>query len=221
MLECVAIGSNHWPEVTTIKRLYYLGPISPGSPASAETPERNVSWALGNNAFRLSACHSEECRSRSVVPTGPPRQCASAVTVRRTTRAVGADLHGNPARTSTYYPNGRLEKDTDAMTNVTSYAYHHDDHDHRDDDSGHHCRDSDFRRAWAPIAAVRKQAGDPMIRQGLRTNATWTVVASIAFFWVAAGVDWLRRGPHAIGREQRSSCSCLSVQLSWRPQRRP
>jgi hypothetical protein len=55
MLECVAIGSDHWPEVTTIKRLYYLGPIAPGSPASAETHERNVSWALGNHAFRLSA----------------------------------------------------------------------------------------------------------------------------------------------------------------------
>ena len=26
-------------------------------------------------------------------------------------------------RTSTYYTNGRLEKDTDALNNVTSYAY--------------------------------------------------------------------------------------------------
>jgi hypothetical protein len=54
MLECVAAGEDHWPEVTTLKRLYYLGPKAPGSPASVETHERNLSWALGDHAFRLS-----------------------------------------------------------------------------------------------------------------------------------------------------------------------
>jgi RHS repeat-associated protein len=34
------------------------------------------------------------------------------------------DPRGNPARTSTYYPDGRLETDTDAtLTNVTTYVY--------------------------------------------------------------------------------------------------
>jgi hypothetical protein len=54
-LECVAVASDHWPEVTTIKRLYYMGPIAPGSAASVETNERNVSWALSDHAFHVSA----------------------------------------------------------------------------------------------------------------------------------------------------------------------
>src|SRR5262249_43183956 len=33
------------------------------------------------------------------------------------------DPNGNPARTSTYYPDGRLQSDTDALSHVTSYAY--------------------------------------------------------------------------------------------------
>ena len=29
-LECVAVGSDHWPEVVTLKRVYYMGPNSTG-----------------------------------------------------------------------------------------------------------------------------------------------------------------------------------------------
>jgi hypothetical protein len=37
MLECVAVGADHWPEVATLKRVYYLGPTAPGSPTARET----------------------------------------------------------------------------------------------------------------------------------------------------------------------------------------
>jgi len=53
MLECIAIGADHWPETATIQRTYYVGPIAPGSPQAAETRSRNLSWALGDHAFRL------------------------------------------------------------------------------------------------------------------------------------------------------------------------
>ncbi len=61
----------------------------------------------------------------TTVTLPPPSGLTSSIVYtyeqHRLTKTV--DPRGNPVRTSTYFPDGRLEKDTDAMNNVTSYAY--------------------------------------------------------------------------------------------------
>ena len=47
VLEC-CIVDDQWPDDAVLRRLYYIGPVAPGSSNLVETKERDVEWALRN-----------------------------------------------------------------------------------------------------------------------------------------------------------------------------
>ena len=64
--------------------------------------------------------------------------------------ATTVDARNHAARTSTYYPDGRLETDTDAMSNVTSYTYDLGDENDAHHESGHRRAGTGLRRQGQP-----------------------------------------------------------------------
>ena len=46
-LECF-IADDRWPEAATLRRPYYVHPVTPGNASLVETKERDLGWALGD-----------------------------------------------------------------------------------------------------------------------------------------------------------------------------
>ena len=45
VLECFIVD-DQWPEIATLRRLYYVHPPTPGGSSLVETKERDLKWAL-------------------------------------------------------------------------------------------------------------------------------------------------------------------------------
>jgi hypothetical protein len=46
-LECFIVD-DRWPETATLRRPYYVHPVTPGNASLVETNERDLCWALGD-----------------------------------------------------------------------------------------------------------------------------------------------------------------------------